>query len=102
MYFVPNKEINSCNQKTNNAKFIKCKGATNKLSTSPGENIRKTTKTIMKACKKDWTWKAHSWQTKNIGLIVEFFKLLEFVEKIKGAWFIASQIGVQITKPKPR
>ena len=49
VYFVPNKEINNCNQKTNNAKFIKCKGATNKLSTRPGDNIRKTINTIMNA-----------------------------------------------------
>ena len=80
----------------------KCKGAATKLSTNPGENIRKTTNTMMNACIKDWTWKAHSWQTKNIGLIVEFFKLLEFVIKIKGAWFIASLIGVQITNPNRR
>ncbi len=100
--FVPSNETNNWTQKINRNKFIKWISEKPKFHIRFGDIRIKAKKTIKKAWKKDWIWNAHSWQTKNIGFILEFFKLLELLTKIRGAWLIASQIGVQITNPNPK
>ena len=99
---VPSIEIRSGTQNINIAKLIKWIGELIKFKTKFGEIIKKNPATITKDWRKFCIWKAHSWQTKNIGLNLEFLIVDEFLSKIKGAELIESQIEFQINKPKPK